>query len=145
MQYLFLYWRLRIANIVYNFFYLLISIQNYSPPEESSRSLKEDLKTALEDLGSANSKNISLEEKLVKEETENSNLLTDIVKLKQELEEWKLTEEKNLKILEEKEENFLNLTEVKSIHFVFYFYISCIYYIYTSVLLILQFFRKIFN
>ena len=92
--------------------------------------MKEDLKTALEDLGSANSKNISLEEKLVKEETENSNLLTDIVKLKQELEEWKLTEEKNLKILEEKEENFLNLTEVKSIYLVFCFSFSCIYYIY---------------
>ena len=66
----------------------------------------------------------------MKEETENSNLSTDIVKLKQELEEWKRSEEKNKKILEEKEENVLILTEVKSIYFVFYFYISCIYYIY---------------
>ena len=82
--------------------------------------MKEDLKTALEDLGSANSKNISLEEKSVKEETENSNLSTDIVKLKQELEEWKRSEEKNKKILEEKEENVLILTEVESIYFVLF-------------------------
>ena len=76
--------------------------------------MKEELRIALEDLGSVNSKNTSLEDKFAIMETENSNLSMANINLKQKMEEREQTEEKMKILLEEKEKNIFILAEVRT-------------------------------
>ena len=89
--------------------------------------MKEELRIALEDLGSVNSKNISLEDKFAIMEIENNNLSMANINMKQKIEEREQAEEKMKILLEEKEKNIFILAEVRK-----YLFFLCVLFFLTS-------------
>ena len=75
--------------------------------------MKEELRIAVEDLGSANSNNSSLEDEYAKKEKENLSLTEDVLRLSDEVEKRKRCEEVLDASLEEAKEELSRFSTVK--------------------------------